>query len=281
MIDRVHSYLRKGKLREALDDMYQICKSNDNKYLEEIVSHTTKLELINSSDRAGLIPFEERIRMEAQVSTSLLKLLILLEKTGIGSIQTKDQLELEDLSEEVVNEKRKRILAENKLAILEKSVSNKNENLKSIQVRIRETNKRKIALTIMAISRSVSNESNYAIVLGEVAESGKRRLPIIVGSHEAQMIAIAIENMEMNRPPTLDFFKNAIETVGYSLKEVIIDELDDGIFKAKSVLISGDNHVELDCRISDAIGLAARFNSPIYIYDEILATAGVVLDEEN
>ncbi len=66
----------------------------------------------------------------------------------------------------------------------------------------------------MAINRSVTQTANYALVLGEV--NGPRRLPVIIGSSEAQAIAIAIEGMVGPRPMTHDLFKNTLETVTYT-----------------------------------------------------------------
>lgn len=136
----------------------------------------------------------------------------------------------------------------------------------------------KIRLDIMALSHSVTQSHNYAVVLGE--EFGKRRLPIVIGGFEAQAIAVALENMTPNRPLTHDLFKNTLETFDINLKEVIINNLLDGIFYAQLVCEQNGMTETIDARTSDAIALAVRYNCPIYTYENILESAGVILEEE-
>jgi bifunctional DNase/RNase len=137
---------------------------------------------------------------------------------------------------------------------------------------------RKIELDIVALSHSVTQSHNYAVVLGE--QNGSRRLPIVIGSFEAQAIAVAMERMTPNRPLTHDLFKNALETFNIELKEVIISNLLDGIFYARLVCIKdGGEVIEIDSRTSDALAMAVRFNCPIYTFEFILDAAGVVLDD--
>ena len=137
---------------------------------------------------------------------------------------------------------------------------------------------RKIELDIVALSHSVTQSHNYAVVLGE--QDGSRRLPIVIGSFEAQAIAVAMERMTPNRPLTHDLFKNALETFNIELKEVIISNLLDGIFYARLVCIKdGGEVIEIDSRTSDALAMAVRFNCPIYTFEFILDAAGVVLED--
>ena len=137
---------------------------------------------------------------------------------------------------------------------------------------------RKIALDIVALSHSVTQSHNYAVVLGE--QEGTRRLPIVIGSFEAQAIAVAMENMTPNRPLTHDLFKNTLETFNIDLKEVVINNLLDGIFYARLVCLKDGEIIEIDSRTSDALAMAVRFDCPIYTYEFILDAAGVVLEEE-
>ena len=136
---------------------------------------------------------------------------------------------------------------------------------------------RKIELDIVALSHSVTQSHNYAVVLGE--QGGSRRLPIVIGSFEAQAIAVAMERMTPNRPLTHDLFKNTLETFNIELKEVIINNLLDGIFYARLICIKDSEIIEIDSRTSDALAMAVRFNCPIYTYEFILDAAGVVLEE--
>ncbi len=136
---------------------------------------------------------------------------------------------------------------------------------------------KKIELDIVALSHSVTQSHNYAVVLGEL--KGSRRLPIVIGGFEAQAIAVAMERMTPNRPLTHDLFKNALETFNVELKEVIINNLLDGIFYARLICLHDGKTVEIDSRTSDALAMAVRFNCPIYTYEFILDAAGVILEE--
>jgi uncharacterized protein len=139
---------------------------------------------------------------------------------------------------------------------------------------------KKIELEIVALSHSVSHSQNYAIILGE--KDGIKRLPIVIGGFEAQSIAVALERMVPNRPLTHDLFKNTLESFSIQLQEIIISDLVDGIFYAQLVCVQDDGkEYQIDSRTSDALALAVRFGCPIYTYDSILETAGVVLEEND
>ena len=137
----------------------------------------------------------------------------------------------------------------------------------------------KIALDIVALSHSVSQSHNYAVVLAE--QEGQRRLPIVIGSFEAQAIAVAMERMTTNRPLTHDLFKNTLDTFQVDLQEIVINNLVEGVFYASLVCYRAGETVEIDSRTSDALALAVRFNCPIYAYDFVMEEAGVILEEEN
>lgn len=136
---------------------------------------------------------------------------------------------------------------------------------------------KKIDLEIVALSHSVTQSHNYAVVLGEL--KGNRRLPIVIGGFEAQAIAVAMERMIPNRPLTHDLFKNTLDTFDVELQEVVINNLLDGIFYAQLVCTRDGEEYVIDSRTSDAIAMAVRFKSPIYTFDFIMEQAGVVLDE--
>lgn len=135
---------------------------------------------------------------------------------------------------------------------------------------------KKIKLDIVGLSYSQTQSGAYALVLGEV--SGRRRLPIIIGGFEAQAIAIEIEKMTPSRPLTHDLFKAFAETYHIRIDEVIIYNLVDGIFYAKIIFNDGHKQTEIDARTSDAIALAVRFKAPVYTYEFILASAGIVIE---
>jgi len=135
---------------------------------------------------------------------------------------------------------------------------------------------KKIRLDIVGLSYSQTQSGAYALVLGEV--EGNRRLPIIIGSHEAQAIAIRIEKMIPSRPLTHDLFQSFAESFGIKLVEVLIYNLIEGIFYAKIICSDGNKMVEIDARTSDAVALAVRFEAPIYAYEFIMSSAGIIIE---
>ncbi|MEO6285639.1 MAG: bifunctional nuclease family protein [Dyadobacter sp.] len=133
---------------------------------------------------------------------------------------------------------------------------------------------KKIKLEILGLSPSQSQAGSFALVLGE--ELGNRRLPIIIGVFEAQAIAVQIENIVPNRPMTHDLFKSFADGMNYTLKEIVISDLKEGIFYAKIVCTDSLREVEIDARPSDAIAIGLRFDIPIFTYEAILSEAGIV-----
>lgn len=137
---------------------------------------------------------------------------------------------------------------------------------------------KKIKLEILGLSSSQSQTGSFALVLGET--EGNRRLPIIIGMFEAQAIAIEIEKIVPNRPMTHDLFKSFANNFHFTVEEIIISDLKEGVFFGKIVCSDGLKKTEIDARPSDAIAIGLRFDSPIYTYENILAEAGIVLTDE-
>jgi len=137
---------------------------------------------------------------------------------------------------------------------------------------------KKIELEIVALSHSITQTHSYAVVLGEI--NGLRRLPIVIGGFEAQAIAVALERMSPSRPLTHDLMKNFMMAFNVELHEVVINDLQEGIFYSKLVCSSANDTVEIDSRTSDALALAVRFGCPIYTYDTILDQAGILMEDD-
>lgn len=135
----------------------------------------------------------------------------------------------------------------------------------------------KIKLEIVGLSYSQTQSGAYALVLSEV--NGNRRLPIIIGGFEAQAIAIELEKMVPTRPLTHDLFKSFATSFEIEVKEVIVYKLVEGIFYSKLICEHNGTISEIDARTSDAIAIGVRFNCPVYTYESILASAGILLDE--
>lgn len=137
---------------------------------------------------------------------------------------------------------------------------------------------KKIELEIVALSHSITQTHSYAVVLGEI--NGLRRLPIVIGGFEAQAIAVALERMSPSRPLTHDLMKNFMMAFNVELHEVVINDLQEGIFYSKLVCSSANDTVEIDSRTSDALALAVRFGCPIFTFDTILDQAGILMEDD-
>lgn len=132
-------------------------------------------------------------------------------------------------------------------------------------------------MDILGLSTSPSSGGAYALILNEV--SGSRRLPIIIGSYEAQAIALELEHIKPPRPMTHDLMKQLIEAFEYTLKYIFISELKEGTFFSKMIFEGPEGEITVDSRPSDAVALAIRFSSPIFVATSVLDDAGIVSDE--
>ncbi len=132
----------------------------------------------------------------------------------------------------------------------------------------------RVQVDILGLSTGPASGGAYALILKEI--NGPRRLPIIIGTFEAQAIAIEIENMKPPRPLTHDLMKTLIEELGGELLEVTINDLRDGTFYA---LLNLDGQ-EIDSRPSDAIALAVRFGAPIYVAEKVMEEASFIPENE-
>lgn len=132
---------------------------------------------------------------------------------------------------------------------------------------------KKIDLEIFDISHSGTNSGAYAMVL--VEKGGNRKIPIIIGSSEAQAIAIELENMKPSRPLTHDLYKNTLTSFNMTVTEVLIYNYNEGIFFAKVIVTDGERIIEIDSRSSDAVAIAVRFRIPIKCYETILQSMGI------
>lgn len=136
----------------------------------------------------------------------------------------------------------------------------------------------RIQVDIMGLSPTPApGGGGYALILKEVG--GDRRLPIIIGSFEAQHIALELEGIKPPRPLTHDLLKNIIEQLGFSISHVFINELRDGTFFAKIKMDVGSVD-EIDARPSDAIALALKFAVPIYVSEDVMNEVSFIPEKE-
>lgn len=135
----------------------------------------------------------------------------------------------------------------------------------------------RIKLRVQGLTNSQIQSGDYALILAE--EEGVRRIPIIVGTSEAQSIAIALERITPPRPLTHDLFATFAQAFGVRLCEVFIYKFEDGVFYSELLFDDGIKQIRLDSRTSDAIGIALRVKCDIYTTPEIVRECGVVLDD--
>ena len=119
-----------------------------------------------------------------------------------------------------------------------------------------------------------SKSKSYAIVLKEI--EGKRCMPVIIGSFEAQSIALAIEEIQTPRPLTHDLICDFISAVDVSLKAIKIYSLNEGVYFAKIIIISEHMGEKIiDARPSDAIAVALRMHTPILVSKKVFDKVSV------
>lgn len=104
----------------------------------------------------------------------------------------------------------------------------------------------------------------------QLEDDSGRVLPISIGPYEAMAIHIALENSSVSRPLTHDLMKTLLDRVDVELDRVVIDDLWNSTYYAKLYLRKGAEEIEVDCRPSDAIALALRTGSGIFVLDSIL-----------
>jgi bifunctional DNase/RNase len=112
-------------------------------------------------------------------------------------------------------------------------------------------------------------------------QNGNRTLPIVIGEYEAQSIALALENLKPPRPITHDLAVNILDVIGVTLESVLISELKDNTYFAIIKLRLPDMElIEVDARPSDAIAMAVRLGTTIFVNDEVMDQAAYVADEK-
>jgi hypothetical protein len=115
--------------------------------------------------------------------------------------------------------------------------------------------------------------NRFVVILRDDAHH--RWLPIVVGSSEAQAIALQMENIVPPRPLTHDLVKNLLDSVEVRISRVVVSDLRENTYYAMIGLKMNGNHVEVDARPSDAIAIALRAQAPIFVDDEVMKKASV------
>ncbi|MCZ8020788.1 MAG: bifunctional nuclease family protein [Cyclobacteriaceae bacterium] len=133
-------------------------------------------------------------------------------------------------------------------------------------------------LIVVGLSASASQDGkNYSLILQDT--TSERKIPILIGVNEGQSIALVMEKLKTNRPITHELFRNTLEALGATLQEVLIKDIDNGIFYASIFVVNETKQkIEIDARPSDAIALAVRFGCPIFTYEFVINEAAVIED---
>ncbi|HPN37764.1 MAG TPA: bifunctional nuclease family protein [Melioribacteraceae bacterium] len=129
----------------------------------------------------------------------------------------------------------------------------------------------KIEVEVVGLSANAGRNGAFALILKEI--DGWRRLPILIGSFEAQAIALPLEGTKPPRPLPHDLIKSFCDNLGATVVEVFIDELKDSTFYAKITLEYSSLTTEIDSRPSDAIALAVRTGAPIFVSSDVMDLA--------
>lgn len=135
----------------------------------------------------------------------------------------------------------------------------------------------KIRLQVLGISYNQLQPGAYALILAQV--DGPMRIPVVIGTPEAQAIAMRMERIIPQRPLTHDLFVSFAHAFGVKLKEVFIYKFEEGIFSSELTFTDGEREVTIDSRTSDAIAIAMRTQSPIFTTREILDATGFIMEE--
>lgn len=135
----------------------------------------------------------------------------------------------------------------------------------------------KVSLEIIGLTYSESSTGAYVLILGD--KNSQRRLPIVIGSAEAESIAVGIEKHKNGRPHTHDLFLRFAHEFGIEIMEVVINRFRDGVYYAMLVCKQGDELTMIDARPSDAIAIAVRIGCEIYAYESVMEEAGIIMED--
>lgn len=135
----------------------------------------------------------------------------------------------------------------------------------------------KVSLEIIGLTYSESSTGAYVLILGD--KNSQRRLPIVIGSAEAESIAVGIEKHKNGRPHTHDLFLRFAKEFGVEISEVVINRFRDGVYYAMLVCKQGDDLTMIDARPSDAIAIAVRLGCEINAYESVMEEAGILMDD--
>jgi bifunctional DNase/RNase len=135
----------------------------------------------------------------------------------------------------------------------------------------------------------VDLQSNTPVLLLQETDGEGRTLPIFIGTPEAAAIAYALQGVAMPRPMTHDLIRDILSSLEVSVERIVITELRSSTYFAELHLRRGGERSVVSSRPSDAVAVAVRTSSPLYVSDDLMDAEGILLaiepsddeDEEN
>jgi uncharacterized protein len=128
----------------------------------------------------------------------------------------------------------------------------------------------------------VDLQSNTPVLLLQESDGLGRTLPIFIGAPEATAIAFALQGMDTPRPMTHDLIRDLLEALDADVVRVVVTELKSATYFAEIVLRAGDRELAVSSRPSDAVAVAVRTATPLFVADDLMDAEGIMLavDEE-
>ena len=115
----------------------------------------------------------------------------------------------------------------------------------------------------------------YVLTLEEVG--GQRLVPIWIGVNEGNAIGLKLQDEKLPRPMTHDLMNNMFKALGIKVERILISDLRDGTYYAVIFLMAGSRRYEIDARPSDALALAVRSETPIFVGEKVLKKCPVIM----
>ena len=132
----------------------------------------------------------------------------------------------------------------------------------------------------MKVAGIVLNAANRSPMILLKDSSERRALPIFIGQDQAESIIKALEGHRPSRPLTHDLIANIFDDCDIKLEKIIIHALTDDVFYAVLCIELNGVKKEIDCRPSDAVAIALRMNSPVWVLEEVVADASIPVDRD-
>ncbi len=115
----------------------------------------------------------------------------------------------------------------------------------------------------------------YVVTLEEI--EGQRLVPIWIGVNEGNAIGLKLQGEQLPRPMTHDLLSNILGLLTVKVERIVVTDLRDGTYYASIVLSDGARRYEVDSRPSDAIALAVRTGTPVFLDEKVLKKCPVIM----